>query len=356
MTFGLRSLGAWLPNAGTVVRPTAPIVLSAQMLAFHVSGTTVRCWECNSSGAYVADIGDITTAIATSGLVERSRIVHDAAGSGMGLPVLMFNDTTSLTVGTKHIYVWDLANDEIVDISIPAPAGATTFGVGPPFVPPGESNGYLYFLVSNASTATGGGLKTQLWRAKMDGTGSQTVMVADIYQASGLGTSNTTVLFDSTHAYHGPHGAAPNEKLWAAPLLGPTSSETGVRAVLSGEPIVYYAGAVSGVDYWAGLAGRRQRRFVNDPGAAFIYTYADAFTLDAPYTDTNNRGLTINRSGNTSGYFPWNAGLSELKLGQPQGDTTASGHSTEAPKITMGSHPTHGLPHFVHLNQYTHSW
>lgn len=335
--------------------PPAPPVLDNQMMGFFGTGSDLHCWEYDDAGLYVGDVATATMAasVPVTGIVLRQRIVHDEAGSGLGTPILMYNTSSSTTgtSGLRAIVVWDLANNQVYLITPTMPGGTSNWSVGPPFVPPGESGGYLYFLAHDDST---GNIRTRLWRAKMDGS-APAAMWCDV-TADTNGHAQGTVLFDDTYAY-GTDIVSTNVTRF--PLAGGsvTPYAYGQASSPSLGIVAYHADLTAGVNTWFGTSSRRQKRIVGDPGVTFKLSGANALTLDAPNTSTTNRGPSVNRAVDTSIYFPWSTGtLNQGKLAQPNGTTASSGHSTSSPLITFDPHPTHGLPQFVHLNQFAYAW
>jgi hypothetical protein len=345
----------------TAEEPTdPPPVLSATILGFYGdSGTnTLYCFEYDEVGAYVADVCSavMVAGVPVTSIKTHQRIVHDSAGSGLGTPLLMYNTNTSAggTSGTRAIVVWDLYANAVTVITPTMPGGAANWGVGCPFVPPGEANGYLYFFAHDDGTANGGNLRTHLWRAKMDGSDTPAI-IADAGTDTN-GTAHSSALFDETYGYNLSLASA----IQRYPLAGGVMDSITASASAVSSTAIYWAGGVSGtLAYMVGVSGRRQRRIVYDSGVTNKWIGSNAFSLDAPNTSTTDRHITVNRTLDTSGYFHWNSGTPKntLKFGQPAGDTSASGHGASAPNISLAVHPTLSqYPDFAHLVDFSYPW
>jgi hypothetical protein len=351
----------------TVIDSESPPRLLSQFLGFRSAtvgpNVVLNCWEYNEDGIYINDIAEtiLPAGVPGPGLV-RQRILHDNHGSGLGTPMLMYNTSPNSAgvTGSKDVIVWDLPNNNLIKITPTLPVGATNWGVGPPFVPPGETNGYLYFMTARAKFPLSGGYSTttEMYRAKMDGSAPPEIISGGYPPVTGIGYEQLLVLPDYQYAYmRNPTSF----DFLRFPYTGGFADNIETSATFSGIPIAYYIKEDLGISYWCGIKDRKQGRFALDMTVTFKIRGIDAFVLNSPNSNTNflttTRTISVNRYKDTSGYFIWSSpGVTVMKLGQPAGDNTVEGHTGESPTVSFNAHPVHGMPQLIHLVEFSYPW
>lgn len=322
---------------------------------------SLEAWVYDDSGGYMYTASTVVlpSAVTSFGLFSftTSRIVHLASG-----PWVLFSYSAgSLSSDLQYVFAWDIKHDALytTSIALPDDAGDTPV-VTIPFIAPGLTGWIYYYLTYKVS----GSVWNHLYKTPLTGGGF--LLVGDASLPTAGFTTARQQAFDAAYAYtfYGLDSAVPYAWKWPLGAGAPSKSPTSSLALAPDNPRapLYSAGADGSYDYFFGGAWcdpaspspDGKQWLIKRERATDLWTAAAAFAT--PSANTTAWHTTINRSGNVSGFFPWDAaGGVVLKLAQPRGTTASPGNDGADPLITLDLVGGQA-PIFAHLCDLEHVW